>query len=104
MVPYFFFQSDEPLALVSGTITEGGSPANLAVVEASTTPFMDVTSADGAYLVAAKLTTTTLTARSLISGNLGTANVTPATTDPITLDIALTRPVQKLERRRKLES
>ena len=86
---FFFFQSDEPLALVQGTVTEGGSPANLAVVESSTTPFMDITAADGVYLVAAKLESTTLTARSLVTGNQATASVTPTTTDTQTVDLAL---------------
>ena len=87
---YLFFQSSEPLALIQGTVTEGGTPANLVVVESSTSPFMDITPSTGFYVVAAKLEATTLTARSLVSGNQAAESVTPGTTDPVTLDIVLT--------------
>ena len=85
-----FFQSSEPLALIQGTVTEGGTPANLVVVESSTSPFMDITPSTGFYVVAAKLEVTTITARSLVSGNQAAESVTPLTTDPVTLDIVLT--------------
>ena len=87
---YFFFQASEPLALVQGTVTESGAPARLAVVESSTSAFMDITGDDGLYQVAAALRETTLTARSLITGNLGTASVTPVSPDPVFADIELT--------------
>jgi hypothetical protein len=87
---YLFFQSSEPLALVQGTVRESGQPSRLAVVESSTSAFMDVTADDGAYRVAAALRETTLSARSLVTGNLGTASITPTTPDPIVADIELT--------------
>ncbi len=86
---YLFFQSIEPLAFVQGIVSESGLPAALAVVDSSTTPFADVTSSDGAYLVAAVLDETAITARSLVSGNSGIVTITPATTDPVTADIEL---------------
>jgi len=68
--------------LVSGTVTEGASPANLVLVESSTSPFMDITRTSGAYVVAAKLAPTTVTARSLVTGNQAVATVTPLDTTP----------------------
>ncbi|MGH9462307.1 MAG: Ig-like domain-containing protein, partial [Vicinamibacteria bacterium] len=86
---HLFFQSDEPLALVRGVVTEGGNPARLAVVESSSAPFMDVTADDGIYQVVAALRETTISARSLVSGNIGSTLVTPATTDPVEADVVL---------------
>jgi hypothetical protein len=87
---YLFFQSSVPLALVQGTVTEGGLPARLVLVESSTTPFMDITPDSGFYVVAAKLESTTLTARSLLTGNQGIEEVTPSSTATVSRDIALT--------------
>ena len=86
---YLFFQSMESLAFVQGIVRESGTPASLAVVESSTTPFADVTTSNGAYLVGAVLDETAVTARSLVSGNSGIVTITPAATDPVTADIEL---------------
>ena len=87
---YLFFQSSEPLALVQGTVSESGTPSRMAVVESSTSGFMDITADDGIYHVAAGLRETTLTARSLVTGNLGTSSISPTTTDPVFQNIELT--------------
>ena len=87
---YLFVETEVPVAIIEGTIREGGTPAGLAVVESSTTAFMDVTPPNGAYRVAAALTETALTARSLQTGNVGSLTLTPPTTETITADIDLT--------------
>ncbi|HXV61489.1 MAG TPA: Ig-like domain-containing protein, partial [Vicinamibacteria bacterium] len=88
---YLFFQASEPIGLIQGTVTEGGSPAGLAVVESSTSPFTDVTPASGFYTVGARLEPTTITARSLVTGNQAVSIVTPSSaTSTVNLDLALT--------------
>ncbi|HSF18160.1 MAG TPA: Ig-like domain-containing protein [Vicinamibacteria bacterium] len=88
---YLFFQASEPLGLVQGTVTEGGSPAGLVVVESSTSPFADVTPASGFFTVGARLEPTTITARSLVTGNQAVSIVTPSSaTSTVNLDLALT--------------
>jgi hypothetical protein len=86
---YFFFQSQAPLALIEGIVTEGGNPAAFVVVQSSTAPFMDVTAADGSYRVAARLQSTAINARSLQTGNQVSVGVTPATVDTVALDLTL---------------
>ncbi len=86
---YLFFESAEAFAVVRGVVREGGSPARLAVVESSTSPFMDITGDEGLFTVAAALRASTITARSLVSGNTGMKAVSPASSDPITADIDL---------------
>ncbi|MGH9392249.1 MAG: Ig-like domain-containing protein, partial [Vicinamibacteria bacterium] len=65
-------------------------------MESSTTPFMDVTSSSGAFVVAARLgVESTISGLSLRTGNHGSATVLPANTDPlvVNLDLAASGPV-----------
>jgi len=92
---YFVFQSDGPLAFVTGVAREGGLPASLVVVESSTTPFTDVTPSNGRFMVAARLgVESTISGSSLRTGNHGSATVLPPTADPldIVLDLAASGP------------
>jgi hypothetical protein len=90
---YLLFQSSVPLVLVSGTAREGGAPAALVSVESSSSPFMDVTEADGRFLVAASSSApTTIAGRSLRSGNFASESITTATDTSVDLDLVVSGP------------